>query len=71
MGSDKKLITVSGLDLNAMKQSGFVLLGGGADSPDLYAWLTACGVKCSSGTMTGVPVGEDELILDTLASEQA
>jgi EAL domain-containing protein (putative c-di-GMP-specific phosphodiesterase class I) len=57
--------------IGAMRTDGFVVLGGGADSPDIFAWLNACGVKCSSGTMTGVPVSEDELILDSLAREQA
>ena len=57
--------------MNTMRQNGFTILGGNADSPDVYAWLVACGVKCSAGTMTGVPVSEDELILDSLAREQA
>ena len=52
-----------------MREQGFVVLGGGADTPEILNWLIACGVKCSAGTMTGVPVGEDEMITDSLARE--
>ena len=53
-----------------LRRKGFVLIGGGADTPDICAWLMDCGVFCASGTMTGVPVSEDELILDSLAREK-
>lgn len=49
---------------------GITVLGANADSPEVLSWLVACGVSCISGTMTGVPVNEDELILDSLAREQ-
>ena len=55
----------------ALRQQGFTLLGGGADTHDILGWLAACGVACMSGTITGIPVGEDELIRDSLAREQS
>lgn len=57
--------------MNTLRSQGFTLYGGNADNPDILAWLIACGVSASSGTMTGIPVDEDELILDSLAREQA
>lgn len=48
----------------------FRILGSGADTHDIVAWLTACNVSFMSGTMTGVPVSEDELIRDSLAREK-
>ena len=56
--------------MNTLRRMGFTLLGGNADSPDTLAWLLACGVSCASGTMTGVQVDEDELVLDSLAREE-
>ena len=53
-----------------LQQEGFTVLGGGADSYDVLSWLTECGVSCISGTMTGLPVNEDDLIRDSLAREQ-
>ena len=56
--------------MNTLRRMGFTLLGGNADSPDTLAWLLACGVKCASGTMTGVLVDEDDLVLDSLTREE-
>ena len=56
--------------MNNLRHMGLTLLGGNADSPDTLAWLLACGVHCAGGTMTGVQVSEDELILDSLAREE-
>jgi hypothetical protein len=56
--------------MNNLRHMGFTLLGGNADSPDTLAWLLACGVHCAGGTMTGIQVSEDELILDSLAREE-
>ena len=53
-----------------LRRMGFVLLGGGADTPDALAWLLDSGVRFAGGTMTGVPVNEDELIRDALAGEK-
>ena len=52
-----------------LHESGFTVIGGGADTPDILAWLVACGIEYSSGTMTGNTVDEDELILDSLQRE--
>ena len=54
----------------SLRNIGFTLLGGGADSPDALAWLLDSGVRFVGGTMTGVQVSEDELIRDALAAEK-
>lgn len=56
--------------IQQLRQDGFALVGGNADNYDTLAWLTACGAVFSSGTMTGVPVSEDEIIRDGLAREK-
>ncbi len=56
--------------MNLLRQDGFTLVGGGADTHDILGWLNACGVMFSSGTITGIPVTEDELIRDALARER-
>ena len=48
---------------------GFTFIGGEANDADVLSWLVACGVDCSSGTITGNLVDEDGLILDSLARE--
>lgn len=53
-----------------LKKLGFTLIGGGADTQDLLAWQIASGVAFTGGTMTGVPVTEDELIRDALLKER-
>ena len=57
--------------MNLLRRDGFTLLGGGADTHDTVGWLAACGVAYMSGTITGVPVSENELIRDSLAREKA
>ena len=56
--------------MNLLRREGFTLVGGSADNHDILAWLAACGAAYISGTLTGVPVSEDELILDSLAREK-
>lgn len=56
--------------INLLRQDGFTLIGGNADNHDTLAWLAACGAVFTSGTLTGVPVSEDELIQDSLAREK-
>jgi len=55
--------------MNLLRQQGFRLIGGNADTHDALAWLAACGVSYMSGTITGLVVGEDEVIRDSLARE--
>jgi EAL domain-containing protein (putative c-di-GMP-specific phosphodiesterase class I) len=54
----------------SLRENGFTIIGGGADSHDILGWLTACGAAFSSGTITGVSVDEDELIRDCLNRER-
>ena len=56
--------------MTVLRNQGFKLLGGGADSQEIVLWLTAAGVTAMSGTVTGVSVGEDDLIRDSLARER-
>ena len=56
--------------ITQMRQDGFIFIGGDADNHDTLGWLAACGAAYISGTMTGVPVSEDELIRDCLAREK-
>ena len=56
--------------MNQLRTEGFTLWGGDADTHDILAWLQACGVAASSGTITGSQVSEDELIRDSLMREQ-
>ena len=56
--------------MTRLRQEGFILLGGGADTHDALAWLTACGVAYMSGTLSGIMVTDDELIRDSLIRER-
>lgn len=56
--------------MKKLKDNGFTLLGAGADTYDLLAWQVASGVTSTHGTLSGVPVTEDELIRDSLLSER-
>jgi len=56
--------------MNRLRQDGFILIGGGADTHDIVGWLVACGVAYMSGTITGVMVSDDELIRDSLIRER-
>lgn len=55
--------------MQEMMADGFTFIGGEANDSDMLAWLIVCGTACSSGTITGNFVNEDELILDSLARE--
>ena len=57
--------------ISDLRKKGITVIGKNADSPETLSWLNSCSVFCSSGTMTGIPVNEDEMILDSLAREQA
>lgn len=56
--------------MTRLRNEGFTLLGGNADSHDTVGWLAACGVAYMSGTIAGVMVNEDELIRDSLLRER-
>lgn len=59
---------------NTMQQllrEGFRIVGGNADTQDSLKWQLSGGAAFTGGTMTGVPVTEDELIRDALLKERA
>jgi hypothetical protein len=70
LASDLYLNQETANTMTMLRRMGFTLLGGGADHPDALAWLLACGVIATSGTMTGILVDDDNLVLDTLAREE-
>lgn len=56
--------------MKMLREKGFTIYGGGADTYDLLAWQVACGVSAISGTLTGYPVNEDDMIRDSLLRER-
>lgn len=52
-----------------LKRLGFTQIGGGADTQELLTWQLDSGVAFTGGTMTGMPMSEDELIRDALIRE--
>ena len=57
--------------MTSLREKGFEFIGGNADAPETLTWLIASGALCSSGMVTGNPVNEDELVLDSLARESS
>lgn len=55
--------------MNRLRAEGFILVGGGADTHEILAWLASCGVAFMGGTMTGVPTDEENLIRNELIRE--
>lgn len=70
LAGDRHLLQQSANSMAELRRMGFTLLGGNADSPDALAWLLDSGAYLVSGTMTGIPFSEDELIRDALAAEK-
>lgn len=56
--------------MQTLRENGFTLLGKAADSEDTLLWQLACGVTATCGTMTGIPVMDEELIHTRLAAER-
>lgn len=56
--------------MTVMKNNGFRIIGGNADSQDMIYWLDSCGATFMSGTLTGELVEEDYLIKELLLKEQ-
>ena len=56
--------------MTVMKNNGFTIIGGNADSQDIINWLDSCGVTFMSGTLTGELVEENTLIKELLLKEQ-
>ena len=57
-------------EMNKLRSMGFVLYGGSADNHDILSWLIDGGVYASSGTITGMTVNEEDMILNSLAREK-
>lgn len=55
--------------IEGLNEKGFKVYGKNADSADVLSWLVSCKVICSSGTITGLEVNENELVRDTLMRE--
>lgn len=53
-----------------LRSQGFTVFGDCADTPEMLSRQIACGISAASGTMTGVPVDEDNMILDSLSREE-
>ena len=56
--------------MEELRERGFTILGSGADSQDVLAWLAVRGVDCTSGALTGQAVDEDTMIRDCLLRER-
>ena len=56
--------------MTVMKNLGFTIIGGSADSQDIMNWLDSCGASYMSGTLTGELVEEEILIKELLLKEQ-
>ena len=56
--------------MTVMKNNGFRIIGGNADSEDVVTWLNACGATFMSGNATGELMDEETLIKALLAKEQ-
>lgn len=56
--------------MQMLRDHGFILLGKTADTEDRLLWQLACGVSATCGTMTGVPVTDEDLIRGRLAAER-
>ena len=53
-----------------LKDYGYTVIGKNADTPTILDWLMSNDASYASGTMTGIPVDEENLVLDSLAREQ-
>ena len=53
-----------------LKEYGYTVIGKNADTPTILEWLMTNDASYASGTMTGIPVDEENLVLDSLAREQ-
>lgn len=57
-------------DIMRLRAEGFEIVGAGADTHEVLAWLAAAGVSFMGGTVTGVPTDEEELIRNGLVREK-
>lgn len=70
LASDLYLTPEGAKTLLELKSKGLSVFGKNADTPETFTWLNTNGALCASGTMVGVSVSEDEMILDYLAKEE-
>lgn len=56
--------------MTVMRNNGFRIVGGNADSEDMITWLNSCGATFMSGTATGDLIDEESLIKQLIEKEQ-
>ena len=56
--------------IGELRLKGITVFGKQADTPERQAWLYENGVHSCSGTMCGITVSEDDMILDCLDREK-
>ena len=56
--------------MTVMRNNGFRIIGGDANSDDIVTWLNSCGATFMSGTATGDLIDEETLIKNLIAKEQ-
>lgn len=66
----EELSAKTAADIKKLRSQGFAVFATGADTPDLLSRQIACGVSAASGTMTGIPVDENNMIMDSLSREE-
>lgn len=59
------------VQMKNLRESGFTLIGGAADSQNSLAWQLTCGVVAVNGSVVGAPVCENEMIRDGLVRGQS
>ncbi len=63
--------TIEGVVLiNELRENGIKVFAKNADTAEVLKWLNSNRVYCYSGTMVGVPISEEQMILDVLAREE-
>lgn len=65
------LTPAGALAIGQLRLKGITVLGKQADTPEVLSWMRENGVNSCSGTMCGITVSEDEMILDCLDRERS
>lgn len=70
MSPELNLKSETAVQIKSLRESGFTLIGGAADSQNSLAWQLACGVVAVGGPVVGALACENEMIRDGLVREQ-